>query len=64
VLCIHDEIVLESDERDAERAQEWLVDCMTRGMATVLHTVPVVVEASIRPTWADPPGEKGHLRAS
>ena len=35
VLVVHDEIVLECDVADVEQAQDWLTDCMTRGMAVL-----------------------------
>jgi DNA polymerase-1 len=47
VFAIHDEAVIECDEGEAEQAKEWLVECMERGMATVLTAVDPVVEAKI-----------------
>jgi DNA polymerase-1 len=52
VLCVHDEIVVECDAATAEQTKEWLVGCMKAGMETVLHAVPVVVEATICPDWS------------
>jgi DNA polymerase I len=52
VLCVHDEIVLECDEGEAEQARDWLVDCMERGMQAVLTQVPVVVEAKVIRDWS------------
>ncbi len=52
VLCVHDEIVVECDAGEAERAREWLVDCMTRGMESLLTRVPVVVDATIAADWS------------
>ena len=52
VLCIHDEIVLECDESEAEQARAWLVDCMERGMQSVLTQVPVVAEAKVIHDWS------------
>lgn len=55
VLAIHDEIVLECDAADVEQARKWLTDCMTRGMASFLTRVPVVVEATIERDWSGTP---------
>jgi DNA polymerase-1 len=52
VLCIHDEVVVECDAETAEQTKEWLVGCMKAGMETVLHAVPVVVEAPICTDWS------------
>ena len=52
VLCVHDEIVVECDVGDAERAHDWLVDSMRRGMESVLERVPVVVEATSAADWS------------
>jgi DNA polymerase-1 len=51
VLAVHDEIVIESDERDAEAVKLWLVRAMTDGMAPLCDPVPVEVETTIAPTW-------------
>jgi len=55
VLVVHDEIVVECDRADAERARDWLTDCMTRGMSAFLTRVPVVVEATIERDWSGTP---------
>ena len=52
ILCVHDEIVLECHERDAERAREWLERCMRNGMGELLHRVPVEVEGQIGRDWS------------
>ena len=52
VLAVHDELVLECDEQDAETARQWLTDCMRRGMAAFLRRVPVAVEARIARDWS------------
>jgi DNA polymerase-1 len=52
VLCVHDEIVIECDQAEAEEAKEWLVDCMVRGMQTVVTEVPVIAEAKIMGDWS------------
>ena len=57
ILVVHDEIVLECDRADVEQAQAWLVDCMTRGMASFLERVPVVVEATAERDWSGTPLE-------
>jgi hypothetical protein len=52
ILVVHDEIVLECDERDAERAREWLERCMRDGMGELLKRVPVEVEGQIGRDWS------------
>jgi len=51
VLAVHDEIVIECDETEAEAAKDWLVASMQRGMEAFLKRVPVVVEAVIAKDW-------------
>lgn len=52
VLIVHDEIVVECDEDDAEACKEWLVNHMVAGMAEVLKGVPIEVEAQVANSWA------------
>jgi DNA polymerase I-like protein with 3'-5' exonuclease and polymerase domains len=52
ILVVHDEIVLECDENDAERAREWLERCMRDGMGELLKRVPVEVEGQIGFDWS------------
>ena len=53
VLVVHDEIVLEVPEEDAEKAREWLTGCMLRGMREVVEGVPIKVDAKVGRSWAD-----------
>ena len=57
VLAVHDEIVVECDEEDAEKAKTWLVKAMKDGMDAVVNVseprVPIEVEASVVQTWGD-----------
>jgi len=53
VLCVHDEIVVECDADEAERAREWLVECMKKGMERFLIEVPVDVEAHVISSWGE-----------
>lgn len=55
VLAVHDEIVIECDRAEAEKAKEWLEDCMKRGMAQFLRNVPVEVESVICKDWSGTP---------
>jgi len=59
ILAVHDEIVLECDHQDAERAREWLERCMREGMSELLKRVPVEVEGQIGRDWSmtEPPAE-------
>jgi DNA polymerase I len=59
VACVHDEIVVECDEDEAEKVKAWLEKAMIDGMDEVLNDpevggprVPVVVETEIGKTWA------------
>jgi DNA polymerase-1 len=58
VLLCHDEVVVECDEGDAEKAESWLKKAMIGGMNEVLNgpgieepRVPVEVETQIGKTW-------------
>jgi DNA polymerase I-like protein with 3'-5' exonuclease and polymerase domains len=52
VLAVHDEIVLECDEAQAEQAKAWLRQAMLDGMRPLIDPVPVEVEVSAGRTWA------------
>ncbi len=52
VLCVHDEIVVEVPEHQAQQGLSLVEACMREGMAEFVKTVPIVVEAEIRRTWA------------
>jgi DNA polymerase-1 len=59
VACVHDEIVVECDEGNAEEVEAWLEKAMIDGMDQVLNgpgvggpRVPVEVETQIGKTWA------------
>ena len=51
VLFVHDEIVVEVPEADADAAKDWLVAAMADGMQPLIPGVPAVVEACIAKTW-------------
>ncbi len=58
ILAVHDEIVVECDEEQAEEVQVWLEGAMKDGMEEVLNrpeaegpSVPVEVEAEIGESW-------------
>jgi DNA polymerase I-like protein with 3'-5' exonuclease and polymerase domains len=52
-LCaiVHDEIVLEVPETDAELARAYLTACMKTGMERLLKVVPVEVDCKINDRW-------------
>lgn len=52
-LCavVHDEIVLEVPENQAEQAKAYLVACMKGGMQKLIKVVPVEVDAKISDSW-------------
>jgi DNA polymerase-1 len=54
VLFVHDEIVLEVPEADAERAGVLLTDCMTRAFAATFPNAPLshLVELKVREAWS------------
>ncbi len=53
VLSVHDELVLEVAESQAEAARHWLSGCMREAGEQYLERVPVVVEVGAGLTWAD-----------
>jgi hypothetical protein len=57
VLFVHDEIVLEVPEADAERAGALLVDCMMRAFSTTFPNAPLdaLVELQITDAWGAKP---------
>jgi DNA polymerase I-like protein with 3'-5' exonuclease and polymerase domains len=55
VLFVHDEIVVECDAADAERAKAWLTRAMMDGMTPFADPVPVAVEAAVLRTWGGDP---------
>jgi DNA polymerase-1 len=56
ILAVHDEIVVECGEEDAERVEAWLRKAMVDGMDAVVNAsephVPIEVETSASKTWA------------
>jgi DNA polymerase-1 len=59
VACVHDEIVVECDEDEAEKVKAWLEKAMIDGMEEVLNgpevggpRVPVEVETQVDKSWA------------
>jgi len=55
VNVVHDEIVVECDESQAEEARAWVMDAMRAGMETVLSAVSAEVEATICSNWSGSP---------
>jgi DNA polymerase-1 len=57
VLAVHDEIVVECGEEDADKAEAWLRQAMVDGMDAVVNAsephVPIEVETSVPQTWGD-----------
>jgi DNA polymerase-1 len=52
VAFVHDEIVVECDEAQADAATAWLRQAMLDGLAPLIAPVPVEVEVSAGRTWA------------
>jgi DNA polymerase-1 len=55
VLIVHDEIVVEADENQADAAGRWLKRAMVDGMAPLIEPVPVAVAVTTAPTWGGEP---------
>jgi DNA polymerase-1 len=57
ILAVHDEIVVECDEGDADKAESWLKKAMVDGMDAVVNAtdphVPIEVETSVSQAWGD-----------
>ncbi|HVF03119.1 MAG TPA: DNA polymerase [Rubrobacteraceae bacterium] len=60
ILVVHDEIVIECDEKDVQKSEAWLKKAMVDGMDQVLNVpdlkgprVPVEVEAKTGRTWVE-----------
>ena len=56
VLCVHDEVLVETPVEHAEAVKKVVEDSMIEGMKVFVTAVPIVVEASIRRTWAETTG--------
>ena len=52
VLMVYDELVVEVPEDHAREAKDVVVQGMVEGMADFVPSVPIVVEANVRPNWA------------
>jgi DNA polymerase I-like protein with 3'-5' exonuclease and polymerase domains len=52
VLVVHDEIVVECPEADADAVSSWLKQAMLDGMTPLVAPVPVEVEVTVGRTWA------------
>ena len=57
ILAVHDEIVVECDDGDADKAEAWLRRAMVDGMDVVVNTtgphVPIDVETSVSQAWSE-----------
>jgi DNA polymerase I-like protein with 3'-5' exonuclease and polymerase domains len=55
ILAVHDEIVVECGEREAEKVEAWLKKAMVDGMDAVVNVtepqVPIDVEVTVSKTW-------------
>jgi DNA polymerase-1 len=54
ILQIHDELIVEASEKDAEKVKDILVSCMESACDMA---VPMSVDAHIGKTWFDAKGE-------
>ncbi|XP_954352.1 DNA polymerase i, putative [Theileria annulata] len=53
IICVHDEIILEVPEDNAEKALKMLIDTMVKSGEKYLKKVPVEAMGSIGDSWAD-----------
>ena len=53
VATVHDEVLVECRQNDAEDVRSLMVDTMREAMETLFPEVPVEVDASIGDSWAD-----------
>ena len=53
LASVHDELVLEAPQAEAEEVCRITKDAMMRGMQTYLEKVPVQVESAIGDSWAE-----------
>ena len=51
VAAVHDELVLEVPEEQAEDAAAFLADVMTEGMSRLINKVPIQVDVRLSPYW-------------
>jgi DNA polymerase-1 len=51
VLVVHDEIVVECDESQAQAVEAWVRKAMTDAMAPLIDPVPVEVETKVGKSW-------------
>lgn len=54
ILLVHDEVVIEVDEAEAEAGRAWVTEAMRAGGRRYLSRVAVEVEATAAPTWGGP----------
>jgi hypothetical protein len=52
---VHDELVLECDAEDADRARKWLAEAMKQGMQLVVSHVPIEAAAVVVADWSGTP---------
>lgn len=55
VMVVHDEYIAEVPVAVAEQACARVREIMSTSMASVVHTVPIEVEAQVVPAWGQPP---------
>jgi DNA polymerase-1 len=63
VLAVHDELVVECDEADADDVAAWVAACLQTGMTRYLTRVPVRVAVAVARDWSGTPIGDGSSRA-
>jgi DNA polymerase-1 len=51
IMAVHDELVVECDQEQADRAAAWVKGAMVDAMAPLIQPVPVEVEVKVARTW-------------
>ena len=59
VMMVHDELIAECDEQDAEQVGRWLIREMVLGMQPLVEGVTVRVDATIVVSYSDDDKERG-----
>jgi DNA polymerase I-like protein with 3'-5' exonuclease and polymerase domains len=52
VLCVHDEYLAEVPSDRAEQARALVQQIMQDAMASLVDSVPILVEARVAPAWS------------
>jgi DNA polymerase I-like protein with 3'-5' exonuclease and polymerase domains len=51
LAAVHDEVVVECDQDQAQAVAEWLKRAMIDAMAPLIDPIPCEIEVKVGPTW-------------